>query len=217
MTVRILILTWAITVVACKPSDRPQEQTESQVLEENLYTPVMVQIGQMIDSSFSSDSDFGALFESYLVEESGAITPVKDSVAIDTYLKITGGEMNPVTQAPIFEIRGSDSIVLMVNEKKVRAHILLDKNSMTIQGIYFPTGSEVNKLGSNVDKFSQQLAGSAINFSADNFELKPWDDQMPAKGDVIIDGISGATKICQASVDMLNNQLPFYHAYFEAN
>jgi Na+-transporting NADH:ubiquinone oxidoreductase subunit NqrC len=105
----------------------------------------------------------------------------------------------------------------MVNEKKVRAHILLDKNSMTIQGIYFPTGSEVNKLGSNVDKFSQQLTGSAINFSADNFELKPWDDQIPAKGDVIIDGISGATKICQASVDMLNNQLPFYHAYFEAN
>jgi hypothetical protein len=190
MTARILILTLAITVVACKPSDRPQEQTESQVLEENLYTPVMVQIGQMIDSSFSSDSDFGALFESYLVEESGAITPVKDSVAIDTYLKITGGEMNPVTQAPIFEIRGSDSIVLMVNEKKVRAHILLDKNSMTIQGIYFPTGSEVNKLGSNVDKFSQQLTGSAINFSADNFELKPWDDQIPAKGDVIIDGIS---------------------------
>lgn len=215
MKARILTISFLLAMLACQPSEKPSKIAESPQVIEDLHTPVMMQIAQMAEPGFSSSVDFSGLIDSYLVDKQGNVKPTTDSAAIDTYLEILDGAMDPITQAPVFELKDSDSVILVVKEKKAWGHILLDKGTLTIVDIQFPAGSSIAKLGHNTEKFRQQLNGSLVTFSENNFELTPWDDQIEAKGDVVIDGISGATTICQASVDMLNHQLSFYHNYLD--
>lgn len=209
-------LLYAILLIfsACKPAVKPAEDTETPVVQPDRFTPVMVQIGQMIEPSFSASDNFNQYFVCYLVTSDGGIAEVRDSVAIATYLQLVDGGMDQTLQAPLFEAKGFNKVIVLIKEKNVYANILLDKDSLKILDIQFLKGSATAKLGAKALSFSQQFTGSIINFSPSNFVLTPW-DQEPLEGDVQIDGISGATKICRTSIDMLNNQLPFYRKYFE--
>ena len=205
-------------MAACGQPEKPAAKTEAPpVVTEDLHTPSMIQIGKLADPSFTSADDFGELFESYLLDDQGNINAATESATVDNYLAILDGDMDPITQAPVFEIKDTDSVVLLLKDKKAWALVLVDKGTMTMADIQFPKGSSIAKLGSNSEKFRQQLSGTSITFSENNFELIPWDEQIKPKGDVVVDGISGATTICQASVDLLNQQLPFYRSYFESN
>ena len=203
-------------VAACSQPEKPVAQAEKPQVVEDRYTPVMVQIGQVAVPSFSSGDDFSQLFNCYLVDEQGNAKVVSDSTAIKRYLEIMDGEMDALTQAPIFEIKDSGQVIFLLKDNKAWAHVLVDKESMTIADIQFPKGSSIAKLGSNSEKFRQQLNGSKITFSENNFELIPWDEQTKPVGDVVVDGISGATTVCQDAVDLLNSQLPFYQNYLQS-
>jgi len=224
---RIGMFLAVIGLVACSQSEKSPEVSSSSIdiqqedhqeeeYSQEEFAAVRLQIGQLVDQIFSPDQDFSQMFDCYLVTESGDKTAVSDSIAITRYLELINQTGESITEAPVFEVKGSQDVVLLVRENKAWAQILLDKSSMQIMGIQFPPGSAVAKLGKNTDKFSEQLTGAAISFSPNNFELTPWDDQIAPKGEVVVDGISGATKICQTSVDMLNHQMPFYQQYLEA-
>jgi hypothetical protein len=210
--------------LACQPKTKPVEKAESQVNQEQTdpqnfnqdrSREVRLHIGQMIDPSFSTEDGFSSLFNCYLVSNNGLIKKVADSVAMAAYLQVLDGAMDQ--RMPMFEVTTKEQVIWLVKEHDLWAHILLDTGSMTILDIQFPPGSGVLKLGEpKVQVFQEQFIGSVVNFSPENFELTPWDES-PLKGDVQIDGISGATKICQASVDMLNHQLPLYKMFIEAS
>ncbi len=223
---RIWMFFGIIGLVACGQSEKSPEVSSSSIdiqqkgnqkeeYGQEEFAAVRLQIGQLADQTFSSDRDFSQTFDCYLVTESGDKTAVSDSTAIARYLQLINQNPEPITEAPIFEVKVSQRVVLLVIENKAWAQILLDKLSMQILDIKFPPGSAVAKLGKNAEKFTEQLTGAAVSFSPNNFELAPWDEQIPPKGEVVVDGISGATKICQVSLDMLNHQLPFYQQYLQ--
>lgn len=224
LIIRYISYAIVIGLLACQPKTKPVEKAESQVNQEQTdpqnfnqdrSREVRLQIGQMIDPLFSTEGDFSRLFDCYLLSNNGPIEKVADSVAIAAYLQVLDGAMDQ--RMPIFEVTSKEQVIWLVKEHDLWAHILLDKVSMTILDIQFPPGSEVLKLGGpKVQVFREQFIGSVVNFSPENFELTPWDES-PQKGDVQIDGISGATKICQASVNMLNHQLPLYKMFIEAS
>jgi hypothetical protein len=218
MTTRILYIVPFILLAACGQPEKPEPKTEAPpVVTEDLHTPAMIQIGKVANPSFTSVNDFSELFETYLLDDQGNLNSATESATIDNYLKILDEDMDPITQAPVFEIKDTDNVVLLLKDKKAWALVLVDKGTMTLADIQFPKGSSIAKLGSNSEKFRQQLSGTSVTFSKNNFELIPWDEQIASKGDVVVDGISGATTICQSAVDLLNQQLPFYRSYFESN
>ena len=218
MTTRILYIVPFLILAACGQPKKPEPKTEAPpAVVEDLHTPAMMQIGQLANPSFTSANDFGELFESYLLDDQGNLNSATESASIDHYLMILDGDMDPFTQAPVFEVKDTDSVVLLLKDKKAWALVIVDKGTMTLADIQFPKGSSIAKLGSNSEKFRQQLSGTSVTFSEHNFELIPWDEQIKPKGDVVVDGISGATTLCQASIDLLNRQMPFYRSYFESN
>ena len=166
MTTRILYILPILLLAACGQPEKPAAKTEAPpVVTEDLHTPSMIQIGKLADPSFTSADDFGELFESYLLDDQGNINSATESATIDHYLKILDGDMDPITQAPVFEVKDTDSVVLLLKDKKAWALVLVDKGTMTMADIQFPKGSSIAKLGSNSEKFRQQLSGTSITFS----------------------------------------------------
>ncbi len=217
MIIRIICFNTLLMIAACGQSEKPDTTPVTDApaaVEEDLYTPVMLQLGKLVKPSYSAYHNFNEIFNCILIDEQGSTKPVSDLAAIDAYLGRLEGESGP---HPVFEVKDTDQVVLLLKDKKAWAQVLLDKQTLTLIDIQFPKGSEIAKLKGNTEKFRQQLVGAALTFTEDNFELTPWDSQIKAKGDVVIDGISGATTICQAAVDLLNQQLPVYRSYLESS
>jgi hypothetical protein len=215
---RLLLSIGIFTLIACKPTVTHKGEAikaEATISENDNFNLVRKQIGQMVDPSFSESSDFDSLFKSYLVSANGEVQQVSDSAAIALYQRLILSGIDQLLQGPVFEVCNTNNVVLLLKDDKVWANMLIDKQSMVILRIQFPPGSETEELKEKTKNFQEQFIGSTISFTEDNFVLTAWEDKT-ILGKVQIDGISGATKICQASVDMLNNQLPFYSDYLQS-
>lgn len=211
---RLLLSIAIFTLIACKPTVTQKEEAikaTATVSENDNFNLVRQQIGQMVDPSFSESSDFDSLFKSYLLSANGEVQQVSDSAAIALYQGLLLSGIDQLSQRPVFEVRNTNNVVLLIKDDKVWANLLIDKQAMVVLNIQFPPGSKTEELKDKTKNFQEQFIGSIISFTEDNFVLTAWEGETIGK--VQIDGISGATKICQASVDMLNTQLPFYSDY----
>lgn len=227
MKFKLLLGVCFLTVFACNTStqqsenDRLSMEEDGLTIEENELklqddksTSTKQMIGQMLDSTYSDATNFNQLFDSYVFTFGGEVEKVSDATAINLYNQILDAPNKSTTQAPLFEVKNNNQVVLLLDEKGNLANIIVDKSNLSILDIRFPPASKISKLGSNVEALKTQLIGSSINFSESNFGLKPWDNSK-GTGEVQIDGISGATDICQATVEILNSQLPKYQGYFQ--
>ena len=220
MTTRLMLVLGLFASFACKPS-ATVEENETVTVEENEIAPekdsfdlLKQQIGEMVDPTYSESSNFNLLFDCYLVYANGEVRTVSDSAAIASYRKLIKGASDQILPAPVFVIQNTKKVLLVLKEKNVWANVLLDRGSLVILDVQFPPGSKTAQLKDKTKTFEEQFTGSTISFSENNFVLTPWEEETAA-GDIQIDGISGATRICQASIDMLNNQLPFYSNFLQ--
>ena len=170
-------------------------------------------IGQMIDPTYSDVSDFNQRFDSYMISADGEIEEVSHATAIDLFLQILDSKNNDFDKAPMFEVKNSEQVVLLLKGNGVAANMLIDRQNISILHIMLIPGSKANDLEENAEAFQKQFAGTKIDFSENNYGLKPWDKEKGPEH-VQVDGISGATDVCQLTIDMLNNELKKYQKYF---
>ncbi|MGI9543927.1 MAG: FMN-binding protein [Cyclobacteriaceae bacterium] len=213
-------------LVACntsQPSENNELQKEAKTVAVDLDQPNTQQedysnserlIGQMIDPNYSAGADFSQLFDSFIFSSTGEVEKASDSTTIDLYRQILDSPADDFDKVPLFEVKDAEKVVILVIGKETFANILIDKQNRSILNIQFLPGSETSDLGTKEEQFRKQFIGSEVSFSENNFGLKPWDKEK-GSGDIQIDGVSGATNICQATVDMLNDQLQLYQNYFE--
>ena len=216
MTIRLFIYL-GLSLVTCKPQITPTEDTPSasSAPKEN-FDQLKQQVLLLVDSSYTNLDDFGSLVESYLVSPNGSAQQVSDSVALGQAQKLLSKELNQTMPRPVFKERDTDHMVLLLIRNNQAAMVLVDKNANTIVNLHFLPGFKTDQLKDKKVTFQQQLVGLSIDFTEDNFALVPWEGELdPQK--MQVDGITGATPICEASLDMLNTQLPFYKDYFMIN
>ena len=217
-----LLFCLGLAIVACKPKIAPNQDTllpQSQLQPQpqaNHINLLKKQIGVMVDSLYTESHDFSALVESYLVSSSGSVKLVSDSVALSQGQKLLLKELDQSMPRPVFEVRNTNNVILLLVEGNIAATALIDEQTKTIINMQFMPGFKTDQLKDNRVKFQQQFAGSTIDFTKDYFALSPWEAEVDP-GKVQVDGISGATPVCQAALDMLNEQLPFYRDYFLKN
>lgn len=112
------------TEVSSSSIDIQQKDNQQQEYGQKEFAAVRLQIGQLSDQTFSSDRDFSQIFDCYLVTETGNKTAVSDSTAIARYLQLKNQNRQPITEVPIFEVKGSQHVILFVLENKAWAQIL---------------------------------------------------------------------------------------------
>jgi hypothetical protein len=203
--------------VTCKPQITPTEDTPSapSAPKEN-FDQLKQQALLVVDSAYSNLDDFGQLFECYLVSSNGSAEQVSDSEALAEGQKLLSKEWNQAMPRPVFKVRDTDNVVLLLIRNNQAAMVLIDKNANTVENLQFLPGFKTDQLKDKKVAFQQQLVGLSVDFTEDNFALVPWEGE-PDPQKMQVDGITGATPICEASLEMLNNQLPFYRDYFLTN
>ena len=211
----------ALILSACSKAEQPtadkqplpeQEISEDKTLQD-LAIAHKLTLAQMIDSAAGETEDFSDTFKGFLLSDQG-VQEVSESKALEQFEQVLDSPKKSL-DLPFFEVINTDSVILLAKGRGVTALILVDKPQLTIQKLVFLANSQTEKLGSRNQDLQAQFAGTTITFSPNNFGIKPWDEPK-FQGDVQIDGISGATDICQSALDMLNEQLPRYQAYFTA-
>ena len=211
-----------LIMTACQKEPKQLETTQlesapteelQQVIDDQQASEIKSLI-EMVDSSFSAGHNITQYFTTMQISSSGEVSESNSETAMEQYAELM---KNPSSiPKPVFEVRDSDKVLLPLNDGQVAAHVVLNKSTLIIESIRFLPKSRTDKLGANQDRFRAQFEGQAVTFSRDNFGLKPW-DRPSFEGDVQIDGISGATDICQAALDLLNEQLPSFQGYLQAN
>ena len=197
---------------ASKPStSQPDEQ---QTLNEDRLLSAKKALLKTLVPTSTDDQRLEDYYNFKRLSASSTVTAADAGTALKLYLELMD---NPnTTEKPVFEVHDSEKVLLPLNDGRVAAHVVLNKSTLTIEGIHFLPKSKTDKLGVNQDRFRAQFEGKAVTFNPDNFGLKPW-DKPSFEGDVQIDGISGATDICQAALDLLNEQLPSFQGYLQPN
>ena len=190
-----------------------QSETQQQLEKERLMAAHQSLI-QILEPSALGTENLADYYNFKQITAEGSISSLELDEALKQYLELMN---NPNTTAkPIFEVRDRDQVLLPLNDGQVAVCLLLNKSTLIIDDMQFLDNSKTDKLGANRMRFSDQFIGKNITFNSKNFGLKPW-DKPSFEGDVQIDGISGATDICQAAIDLLNEQLPFYQPYLQLN
>ena len=215
MTLRLFICL-GFAMVACKSEITPNEDNPQPQSQPDNFNQLKQQIGLMVDSLYTESHEFGALVEAHLVSSNGSVKVVPDSVALLYWHKLLSKKFDQSVSRPVFKARNTNNVVLLLVDGNMAAIVLIDKQAKTLLNIQFMPGFKTDQLKDNRVKFQQQLAGSYIDFTEDNFALSPWEGEL-APDQVQVDGISGATPLCQTALDMLNEQFPFYRDYFLKN
>ncbi|MGB5820787.1 MAG: FMN-binding protein [Saonia sp.] len=120
---------------------------------------------------------------------------------------------------PILEMKNTDKAVLFANGKgyggTIWAQMLVDRSTGEIEKIQFDHKAESEGYGDGITQtsFEKQFMGTKISFNSNTFGLQQG-GQNVLKGNIIVDGASGATTTNQAAVDMINKGLQKYETYF---
>lgn len=218
-----LIILSGLVLLACNPTAKKsepvamsQQEVSEQVASTDQFSSAKMTIAQMVDPAYSESVDFGSLFKTMALTSEGAIETITEAQALELYQQAQESPPAAEDQMPIFESLTSNHAVLMVRGKGVTALLLVERTDLTVEELKFLPRSKTDKLGASRERFQDQFTGKPITFNSNNFGLKPW-DAPKFEGDVQIDGISGATDVCEAAANMLNEQLPRYQAYFSAD
>ncbi len=217
----IVLMGLALILTNCGRSDKgsstvvmqdpPIEEVE--VIQDHLAIHKTT-LAQFVDPSPTGTEDFIEMFNSLILTE-GQVRETEAPEALELFKKFIDTPSQE-SGLPLFEVKNTQQVVLTVAGRGVQALILVDNIQLTIEKIEFLPKSKTKSLGSGVQRLQDQLMGKAITFNPNNFGLKPWDGPK-FEGDVQLEGISGATDICQSVADALNQQLPRYQTYFESD
>ena len=189
--------------------------TEKSPTEKQLTSIYMRDIGHFIDSTFTDSTDLSSIVDFKYMDINKKIKECSIEKSIELYSKIIHSDS--CTEFPIFEVKNSNTSVLIVGDKSQWATIwamyLIDRNSKTIKKVEFYYKAEVPGLGVGISntEFEEQFINLPIPINGHSFGLKQ-DEKIIIQGGNLIDGISGAT-LSSKTVIEISNKLELFKEY----
>ena len=212
----LIVLGWS-----CKENPKQTEQkieTVKQETKTKASLPESIkEIATFATPDFTDTTDIqNLIIFKELDLTSNTISNIDLDRASDLYKKLaTRGQ---ATSLPIFEVKGTDLVVLPVQGVgfggAIWAKVLLDKKTLEIKNIAFEHKGESEGYGAAVSEktFEDQFLGTKINLKEDTFTLQKAGDDVH-----FVDGISGATMTSKGAVTMVNEGLRKYGGYLKEN
>ena len=214
----VVVLGWN-----CKENPKQAEPIMEPEQEIQTTTEVPASIKEIAAFAMSTFTDTTNLQDQLIFKElnttSGDISTIDPERAGDLYKKLaTRGQ---AVSLPIFEVKGTDLVVLPVQGVgfggAIWAKVLLDKKTLEIKNIAFEHKGESEGYGAAMvqNTFEDQFLGAKINLEEDTFTLQKAIEKANDDGH-FIDGLTGATMTSQGAVSMVNQGLRKYSSYLKS-
>ena len=214
----VVVLGWN-----CKENPKQAEPIMEPEQEIQTTTEIPASIKEIAAFAMSSFTDTTNLQDHIIFKElnttSGDISTIDPERAGDLYKKLaTRGQ---AVSLPIFEVKGTDLVVLPVQGVgfggAIWAKVLLDKKTLEIKNIAFEHKGESEGYGAAMvqNTFEDQFLGAKINLEEDTFTLQKAIEKANDDGH-FIDGLTGATMTSKGAVSMVNQGLRKYSSYLKS-
>ena len=203
----ILYITTTLLIFSCGIQTTLDLETEKWAIKS-----AKLNLGLIIDSSFTDSSSLSQLFHFKSINQSGKIKTISENEAIDIYLK----SINNPKQAtlPILETKDSKKVIILISGQglwgPIWANILIEKDTKKILKIEFNHKSETPGLGAKIteNKFSKQFNQLRISLANDEVKLVKKDNST-----FKVDAIAGATITSNGVSKMIKEKLNVYKIY----
>lgn len=221
--IKILLMILVVLGWNCKENPKQAEPIIEPGQEIQTTTEIPASIKEIAAFAMSSLTDTTNLQDHIIFKElnttSGDISTIDPEKAGDLYKKLaTRGQ---AASLPIFEVKGTDLVVLPVQGVgfggAIWAKVLLDKKSLEIKNIAFEHKGESEGYGAAMVQrtFEDQFLGTKVNLEEDTFTLQKAIEKANDDGH-FIDGLTGATMTSQGAVTMVNQGLRKYSSYLKS-
>lgn len=222
--IKILLMILVVLGWNCKENPKQAEPIMEPEQEIQTTTEIPASIKEIAAFAMSSLTDTTNLQDHIIFKElnttSGDISTIDPEKAGDLYKKLaTRGQ---AASLPIFEVKGTDLVVLPVQGVgfggAIWAKVLLDKKTQEIKNIAFEHKGESEGYGAAMvqNTFEDQFIGVKINLEEDTFTLQKAIEKANDDGH-FIDGLTGATMTSQGAVSMVNQGLRKYSSYLKGD
>lgn len=177
----------------------------------------MLDIGQMVDTSFTKTSDLRALVDAKQIDELGKVTSISIDKAMELY-EARAKLKYPSYPLPIFEVKNSTKSILFVRGKglwgPIWAKVLIDQKTKIIAQVVISHQGETPGNGAEIssDYFEGQFIGAILTEQKWSFYLNV--NSAASNQTNNIDGFSGGTISCEGAVMAMNLGLHLYNTYF---
>ncbi len=181
-------------------------------------TPEIKELLQFAKIPFTDTTTVSRLIQFKLIDENGEVRLSDSEENTKAYRNLIKGKATSVL--PIFEIIGSDQVILVVQNRgnigNIWAKILLNKKSKETLDISFDHMAESEGYGAGITlgTFENQFVGKVLDPVSNSFGLNQ-KGKVLIMGVHMIDGISGATITSKATVEMMNRGMQKYQNYLD--
>ncbi len=208
-------------VLSCKENKQlgkpPAVEDTQEVSVEKKSTPYAIKsLAKFGITSYVDTMDINQILQFKAINENGIVESIGMERAEKLYNQMTKNK--EVDSWPIFEINGSDEVILPVDGKgfggAIWAKVLVDKSTLKIKKVEFNQKAESEGYGDAMTQsvFEDRFIGAKIDLDENTFGLKNNIEKRVDDG-VLVDGIAGATMTSRGAVDMLNYGLRKYKGY----
>ena len=216
--IKILLMILVVLGWNCKENPKQTEQkTETLKQETKAATSLPESIKEIATFVTPDSTDIQNLIIFKELDLSGnTISTINLERAGELYKKLT--TRGQAASLPIFEVKGTDLVVLPVQGVgfggAIWAKVLLDKKTLEIKNIAFEHKGESEGYGAAMvqNTFEDQFLGAKINLEEDTFTLQKAIEKANDDGH-FIDGLTGATMTSKGAVSMVNQGLRKYSSY----
>ena len=203
----ILYITTTLLIFSCGIQTTLDLETEKWAIKS-----AKLNLGLIIDSSFTDSSSLSQLFNFKSINQSGKIKTITENEAIDIYLKSIN---NPKKATfPILETKDSKKGIILISGQglwgPIWANILIEKESKKILKIKFNHKSETPGIGAKItdNKFLNQFNQLRILLVNNKIKFVKNDSSV-----FKVDAISGATITSNGVSKMIDEKLDGYKIY----
>jgi Na+-transporting NADH:ubiquinone oxidoreductase subunit C len=202
-----------------KDSEKSKTEQTKQKQETIKERPLIIkELLKFVDTTLSVGSDVNQIFVFKEIDANGTVEIIDTDRAVTLYRELV--KRKEVISLPIFELKDTDTAILLVRSKgfggTIWAKVWVDNETLEIIKIEFDHKAESDGYGAAMTQtsFESQFVGAKINFDKNSFDLQNNIEKRIDNGR-LIDGISGATMTSEAVIEMVNKGLLKYREYLD--
>lgn len=220
MKAKYLIPLVLLAMWNCKQQDKKSvpEPITTAVEKPRKQSQEMEKIVHYLGVSPADSVDIETRLQCWTIDENEIVENTDVSTAVNLFKKMIKTGKSDVY--PIFGIDGNRELLIIMSNKgfggNIRGVFVIDKNSLEIKKVEFDHVAESEGYGAAItlSTFESQFEGTQVNFSTNTYGLRQ-NGKILIPGSTLVDGISGATITSRLTVEMINENLNKYKAFFQ--
>lgn len=215
---KVLFLPFLLIPLLWSCQNQAAEEVQPEPVPQRPYQipKVLKEIGKFAEVTFTDTTGLKQAFTFKAIDQQGQISMIGFEQAAQLYKKRLSSD--PSGQWPIFELKNSEQVILMLNGRgfggRLWAKVRVDRKNKQILLAEFSQEAESEEYAAELTEksFADQFTGKKISSDGNSFGLSQSGKNLII-GQHEIDGISGASVTSRGTIDMMNTGFSSYLPY----